>query len=340
YFNVVDGKLVYGFAGIKGLGPSSVQMILAERAAHGPYKDFMDFIKRSDSKILSTNVLEGLINSGAFDSFGFNRPTLLANYEMAIKFNKEDKDAQSMGQNLLFAGFEEEVNKFDMKIQPDFDFLEKLEIEKTYLGFYVSGHPLDTYKTLWENCVKLDLSKPERITEGIRYDFVGMVTERKEVMTKTGSKMGRLVIEDYNGHLEVTVFAKQWAMCSLGISTGKIIAVSGKYRLYNGNMGFSADVVFVDPNQLRSEKPHRVYVEIDHSIYNGRDALREIREVVRRHRGTAEFVLAVYKGTDDNGKLEGKPQKIVAGPKFTVDGSKTLMKELRECQSVHDVYCE
>ncbi|MBQ2527313.1 MAG: hypothetical protein II544_01045, partial [Spirochaetales bacterium] len=171
-------------------------------------------------------------------------------------------------------------------------------------------------------------------------DLVGMVTERKEVMTKAGTKMGRLVIEDYNGHLEVTVFAKQWAMCSVGVVAGKIIAVSGRFKLYNGNMGFSADVVFVDPNQMKSERPHRVYVEIDHSIYAGRDSLREIRSVVKKHRGTAEFVLCVYKGTDDDGKLEGKPQKIVAGEKFTVDGSRELMQELRECQSVHDVYCE
>ena len=340
YFNVVDGKLVYGFAGIKGLGPSSVQMILDERQANGPYKDFLDFIKRSDQKILSSNVLEGLINAGAFDCFGYNRPTLLANYELAIKFTQNDKEAQSMGQNLLFAGFEDETTNFEMKIQPDYEFLEKLEIEKNYLGFYVSGHPLDTYRKLWENCVKLDLSKPERISEGVRYDLVGMVTERKEVMTKAGTKMGRLVIEDYNGHLEVTVFAKQWAMCSVGVVAGKIIAVSGRFKLYNGNMGFSADVVFVDPNQMKSERPRRVYVEIDHSIYAGRDSLREIRSVVKKHRGTAEFVLCVYKGTDDDGKLEGKPQKIVAGEKFTVDGSRELMQELRECQSVHDVYCE
>lgn len=340
YFNVVDGKLIYGFAGIKGLGPSSVQMILDERQANGPYKDFLDFIKRSDQKILSSNVLEGLINAGAFDCFGYNRPTLLANYELAIKFTQNDKEAQSMGQNLLFAGFEDETTNFEMKIQPDYEFLEKLEIEKNYLGFYVSGHPLDTYRKLWENCVKLDLSKPERISEGVRYDLVGMVTERKEVMTKAGTKMGRLVIEDYNGHLEVTVFAKQWAMCSVGVVAGKIIAVSGRFKLYNGNMGFSADVVFVDPNQMKSERPRRVYVEIDHSIYAGRDSLREIRSVVKKHRGTAEFVLCVYKGTDDDGKLEGKPQKIVAGEKFTVDGSRELMQELRECQSVHDVYCE
>ena len=340
YFTVVGGKLIYGLAGIKGVGASTVQSILDERAANGPYKDFLDFARRSDPKVLNSGVLEGLINSGTFDCFGYNRPTLLANYEMAIKSVKEDKDAQMMGQNLLFGADEPEVNNFEMKPVPDYDFLEKLEIEKNYLGFYVSGHPLDSYKTLWENCVKLDLSKKERINEGPKYDFIGMVVECKEVQTKAGGKMGRLVLEDYNGRLEVTVFPRQWAMCSLGVSVGRIIAVRGNFKAYNGNLGFSADTVYVDPNQMKPERARCVVIELDWSEYPGRDALRAIRTVLKKYRGTADVAVVVYRGTDDDGKLEGRVRKIVAGEKFRVDGSRELLSELRECPSVHDVYSE
>ncbi|MBO4717989.1 MAG: DNA polymerase III subunit alpha [Spirochaetales bacterium] len=340
YFNVINGKLIYGLAGIKGVGATTVQSILDERAANGPYKDFLDFARRSDPKVLNSGVLDGLINSGTFDCFGYNRPTLLANYELAIKSVKEDKDAQMMGQNLLFGADDEEVNNYEMKVQPDYDFMEKLEIEKNYLGFYVSGHPLDSHRTLWENCVKLDLSKPERITEGIKYDFIGMVVECKEVMTKSGSKMGRLVLEDYNGRLDVTVFAKTWAMCSLGVSVGRIIGVRGSFRTYNNNLGFSADTVYVDPNQMKPERARRVLIELDWSLYPGRDALREIRAVLRKYRGTADVAIIVYKGTDENGKLDGRVRRIVAGDKFKVDGSRDLIAALKECQSVHDVYSE
>ena len=340
YFTVVGGKLIYGLAGIKGVGAATVQSILDERAANGPYKDFLDFARRSDPKVLNSGVLEGLINSGTFDCFGYNRPTLLANYELAIKSVKEDKDAQMMGQNLLFGADEPEVNNFEMKTQPDYDFMEKLEIEKNYLGFYVSGHPLDSYKTLWENCVKLDLSKKERITEGPKYDFIGMVVECKEVQTKSGGKMGRLVLEDYNGRLDVTVFPRQWAMCSLGVSVGRIIAVRGNFKTYNDNLGFSADTVYVDPNQMKPERARSVVIELDWSEYPGRDALRAIRTVVKKHRGSADVAVVVYRGTDDDGKLEGRVRKIVAGEKFRVDGSRELISELRECPSVHDVYAE
>ena len=340
YFNVIGDKLIYGLAGIKGVGAPTVQSILDERNANGPYKDFMDFIRRSDAKVLNSGVLEGLINSGTFDCFGFNRPTLIENYEMAIKSTKEDKDAQSMGQNLLFGMDDDTATHFEMKVKPDYDFLEKLEIEKNYLGFYVSGHPLDTYKTVWENCVKLDLSKPERITEGPKYDFIGMVTELKEIQTKSGGKMGRLTLEDYNGHLDVTIFPKQWAMCSLGISVGKIIGVHGSFKTYNERQGFTADVVYGDPHQMKPERARRVTVEIDQSIYAGRDSLREMRSVIRKHRGAAEVAFVVYPGTNDEGKLEGRSRKVVAGERFGVDGSRELMAELRECQSVYDVYSE
>ncbi|MGP1508705.1 MAG: DNA polymerase III subunit alpha [Sphaerochaeta sp.] len=340
YFNVVGNKLIYGLAGIKGVGASTVQCILDERVANGPYTDFLDFVRRSDAKVLNSGVLEGLINSGALDCFGYNRPTLLENYEMAIKSTKEDKDAKSVGQNLLFGAEDDGSANFEMKVKPDYAFMEKLEIEKNYLGFYLSGHPLDTYKTVWENCVKLDLSKPERINEGPKYDFIGMITELKEVQTKSGGKMGRLTVEDYNGRLEVTVFPKQWAMCSLGLSVGKIIGLHGSFKTYNDRLGFTADVVYGDPFQMKPERARRVFVEIDHSIYAGRDSLREMRSAARKHRGSAELVFCVYSGTDDEGRLDGRARKIAADQKYGVDGSKELLAELRECQSVYDVYSE
>ena len=55
-------------------------------------------------------------------------------------------------------------------------------------------------------------------------------------------------------------------------------------------MGFSADVVYGDPHQMKAERARRVFIEIDWSLYPGRDALREIRSVLRRFRGTAEPV--------------------------------------------------
>lgn len=339
YFNVVNGALIYGLAGIKGVGSSTVQAILDERQANGPYTDFLDFLKRNNQKVLNSGVLEGLINSGTFDSMGYNRPTLLANYEAAIKSVKEDKEAKEYGQNFLFGAEEEGMSSYEMKIEPDYDFLQKLEIEKEYLGFYVSGHPLDKYKVVWENCVRLDLSKPERIRELARYDFVGMIVESKEILTKAGNKMGRIVIEDYNGRLEVTIYQQQWALCSAAMTKGKIVGVQGAFKPYNDRLSFSANKVYGDPSQMKPSKPSRVYVEIDQSL-SSRAAIKEIRASAVKHRGTAELVLVAYPGLDEEGKVVGIPRKVVADSRFNVDASRELFASLKECESVIDVYSE
>jgi DNA polymerase-3 subunit alpha len=70
HFNVVDGKIVYGLAGIKNVGEGVVELIVKEREEHGPYKDFMDFLMRVDAKAINSKLLESLIHAGAFDALG------------------------------------------------------------------------------------------------------------------------------------------------------------------------------------------------------------------------------------------------------------------------------
>ena len=339
YFNVDGNDIVYGLAGLKGVGAVSVESMLSEREQNGPYKDFMDFIRRSDSKALGSSTMEALICSGAMDCFGFNRPTLLANYEAAVKSVSSDKEAASIGQNMLFGAEETGVSSFEIKPCADWDLKERLDREKEFLGFYLSGHPLDTYKASWEACVRLDLSHPERITEGTKYDFIGMVTAVKTIMTKSGTKMGVITIEDYNGHLEVTVYSKQWALYEAGISVGKVFGFHGSFKPYNDQMSFSADTIYGDPLQMKPSKPSRVYLELDQSVGNRQEVIA-IREVCKKHRGTASVVFIVYQGLDEEGLPMGKPRKIEADAQFNVDATADLFKELKECEPVLDVYAE
>ena len=339
YFNVVNGELIYGLAGIKGVGSTTVQAILDERQANGPYTDFLDFIKRSNQKVLNSGVLEGLINSGTFDSMGYNRPTLLANYEAAIKSVKDDKEAKEFGQNFLFGAEDVGLSSFEMVVQPDYDFMQKLEIEKEYLGFYVSGHPLDKYKTAWENCVRLDLSKPERIREGIRYDLVGMIVESKEITTKAGNKMGRVVIEDYNGRLDVTIYQQQWALCAEAMTLGRVVGFQGNFKMYNEKLSYSANKVYGDPSQMKPSRPNRVYAVINGFLAE-RSEIKEMRSIAHKHRGTAEFVIVVYSNTDEDGKLIGRPTKVLADSRYNVDASPELFASLSELSCVAEVYSE
>ena len=90
---------------------------------------------------------------------------------------------------------------------------------------------------------------------------------------------------------------------------------------------------------MKPSRPVRVCLELDQS-QSGRSAIKEIRSVCSKHRGTAELMFVVYPNVGDDGNLEGRPRRVVADQRFNVDGSPALMEALLECQSVHDVYAE
>ncbi len=345
FFNVSGGDIVYGLAGLKGLGEKIVDLILKEREENGPYKDFLDFLRRSDSKVASKNTIEALVYGGAFDTFGYNRPTLLANWEDALKSFQGDKEARDYGQNLLFGGafgddgVEAPSAGYKMKSVPDFDLVEKLEREKEYLGFYMSGHPLDVYRTVWEAFVRLDLSRPERFAEGVKYDLIGLVTDVKSLTTKSGSRMGYVTLEDYNGHIEVTVFPKQWALYEPGIVKGRVLGVQGGFKKYNDRMSFAVDTIYGNPAQMKPHKPSKMYIEVNQRGATAKSG-SEIRSLLQAHKGTAGIEFVMYQSVDDEGNAEGRVRRIVAGDMFNASADRDLVAALKGCDGVIDVYTE
>ena len=182
-FDVVDGRIVFGLKGIKGMGEAAAQAIVNERETNGKYTSFMDFIKRvgalvekdeegREKTLVNKKAIEVLIKTGAFDHVGeeegkvFNRPTLLANMEGALDYVSDVLEDKKKGQGDLFGDLgEEEQSYTDYKfhILDNLPQMELLNQEKECIGCYVSGHPLDTYKKAIEHSVTLRASNMNRI---------------------------------------------------------------------------------------------------------------------------------------------------------------------------------
>ena len=182
-FDVVDGRIVFGLKGIKGMGEGAAQAIVKERVTNGPYKNFMDFITRTGSLIekdedgrektlVNKKAIEVLIKTGAFDNLKeadgttLNRTTLLANMEAALDYVSEILEDKRKGQGDLFGDLGDEdksYTAFQFKKLDDLPTMEKLEMEKECIGCYVSGHPLDDYRKAIDHAVTLKASNIERI---------------------------------------------------------------------------------------------------------------------------------------------------------------------------------
>ncbi|MDR2445436.1 MAG: DNA polymerase III subunit alpha [Spirochaetaceae bacterium] len=236
-FSVKENKIFYGLLGVKGIGGGPADEIIRARG-DGPYKDFMDFLDRIDIKVVGKKVVELLVETGAFDSFGISRSTLVENLERAAEYAQKKKEDKNSAQGSLFEDSgEKEYDDFKFIPAPEWARNEKLRMEKELIGFYFSGHPLDQYKETWRRLVAVDLSKPQDITAGLEYIFAGVIKTLRPIQIKKGRNaggfMGSGLLSDYNGEIELTFFTDTWEKYRNTIAIDSVVAVKGKFDIRN-----------------------------------------------------------------------------------------------------------
>ena len=157
HFGVDDeGSVIYGFSAIKGIGCRLVDKMAEEREKNGPYTDFFDFVLRIGMEFLSKSTLEALVKSGALDKICNNRASLLASIPRAIKYAQQSSADSSSGQLDLFASLNDQrVKPSLVRMRPWSDKV-RLHHEKSLLGLYLSGHPIDAYRGRFINSAVLE----------------------------------------------------------------------------------------------------------------------------------------------------------------------------------------
>ena len=255
-FTIVDGRIIYGLLGIKGLGDVSAEEIVRCRK-DGPYRDFMDFLTRVDIKLIGKATIEKLIQTGAYDCLSTSRENLLGNLERAIDYAQNQKDEKKFGQSSLFGDTgEKEFADFVFEDFPEIGRLEKLKIEKQLIGFYFSGHPMDDYRDLWQKAVKVNL---KQLTAERSYNpepgnqiLVGIVKAIRVVNSKSG-KMAYITIADYNGEIDMIFFSRVWEICQDKLQEDQVAIVRGKidYQKDKDKYSFIAEAV-IDSREIEA----------------------------------------------------------------------------------------
>ncbi len=246
-FGVVPGKneIRFGMAAVKGVGTGAVEEILRARK-DGPFESVEDFAKRVSTSKVNKKAWESLIKAGAFDKLG-DRSDLLHNLETILAFaNKLQKEALS-GQVDLFGGLNDVVAMPSMSIQPApvrASEKETLLWERDLLGLYLSAHPLDKYDKYFEEQTNpLTHLTPEY--DGKQVTMGGVVTTLRTIVTKNGSKMAFVGIEDKFGEGEVIVFPNLFEQVGPQLAQDVVIRVSGKVSAKDrdGNLGSEAKLI-------------------------------------------------------------------------------------------------
>ena len=216
-FDAVDGAILFGMAGIRGVGENAVTAIIEARNQDGAFRDLFDFCERVDLKRVNKKVIEALVKSGAFDFCGEPRARMLAAIDIASDRAQQAQKDRSTGQSSLFDLFAatspsavERGMPADLQRVTEWPQRKLLAFEKDSLGFYVSGHPLDRFADQIEQYATAYVEDLRGMDNYARITLCGIQTAYKARPLKSGDgRMGIITFEDQTGTVEVIAMGEE-----------------------------------------------------------------------------------------------------------------------------------
>ena len=223
----------YGLGGVKGTGEGAIENIVAVRTEGGPFRDLFDFCRRVDSRIVNRRVVESLVKSGAFDDIDRHRARMLATVGVAL--GAAEQASRSVNQSSLFGEGESSIAPPLAMVEalPWSDH-ERLQHEKTALGFYLSGHPFTTYSREFSNVVRNSLSRlsPPPPEEPMRSVIIGGVVESLRFQNTQSGRMMVLMLSDGTGSQEVTVYSEVFDAHRDIVKEDAVLFIEAKIRAF------------------------------------------------------------------------------------------------------------
>ncbi|MDR2812322.1 MAG: DNA polymerase III subunit alpha, partial [Puniceicoccales bacterium] len=222
----------FGLGAIKGVGDVAAENMIRERERGGDFKNFSDFISRVDLRVVNKRVAECLIFGGAFDEFAIDRLHLARSLERIMAEASSLQKDRNAGQFQLFDLFasEAEVPPFANAIDQTGPILakaEKLNYEKTLLGFYVTGHPLDDYGDVLNQIN----SAPSLEAIGDEFRLCGVVAlVEKRISKKDNRLWATFQLEMLAEKLSLSCFSGVFEKYGHLLADGNIVVVRGNRK--------------------------------------------------------------------------------------------------------------
>ncbi|MCG6916902.1 MAG: DNA polymerase III subunit alpha [Deltaproteobacteria bacterium] len=208
-FTVVGKTIRFGLGAVKNVGSAAVDSIIEARLDGGDFASLYEFCERVDLQRVNRRVVESLIKCGAFDSLHPVRSQAMASLEDSLEMAQTIQKDRLSGQISMFGTFAGQQRGSEPPLPniPEWNQQQKLAIEKEALGFYFSGHPLDSYEKEIKSFAIVDTVSLAEKAEGIQVMLCGLKADLKEITTKKGDRMAFLTLEDRQGTVEVVIFA-------------------------------------------------------------------------------------------------------------------------------------
>ena len=245
YFARKNSSILYALGAIKNVGIDSMKELVRERKKNGPFKDFNDFINRSDNSIINKKTLEALACAGAFDQFKIHRSVIFNQASDIVKFHKSFNESSATNQGDMFGS--ETLPVIQLTSESEWDTGYKLMKEYEMLGFYLSGHPLEQYKA---NFDKLFIKSFSDIKSNSKYHdqkdilLSGTLLTKKEKRSARGNSYAFLNFSDLTSIYELIIFESNLRKYRDILNEGESFIVGVDFSTQNGTLRGELKKVF------------------------------------------------------------------------------------------------
>lgn len=335
-FVAVDGRVQFGLEAIKGAGSNAIASIVKEREVNGPFKSFIEMVSRVDLKTCNKKTIESLIQGGAFDSLNPNRNQLLESLEEVVNYAVRKQHEDAMNQISLFNETKSGGSLAEPKLREvePWSSMERLKREREFIGFFLSGHPLNKYHEDTQLFCTHNLGSETLATleDKIPVTVAGIITTVKAIRDKKGRPIAFVTIEDQYGVAELLVFSDAYDKFMNLLKTDNLVVVDGTAE----NQGGLIKIIVRNIDRIENLRDKnlgkfrlKLRLLIDEILA---EDIHKLAKIFDESRGQTPVSLELL-------TIGRKPLRMNVR-KYVVDPTDTLIKQVREIIGKENVYFE
>jgi DNA polymerase-3 subunit alpha len=288
----------FGLSAIKNVGEGAVEAVLLARREGGPFRSLIDFCDRVDLRAVNRRVVESFVKSGTFDSLDARRASLYAAIDRATEAGQKRQRDRESGQASLFgavaATSEAEPSAERLPEAPPWSEAERLAFEKESLGFFISGHPLERFRSelaQWASATTGTLAQQAAAGE---LSVGGLVTALRLIKTKKGDRMASFVLEDLEGSVETLVFPEAYKKAGARLADDQVVLVKARAEVQDDGKArlLASDVMPLD--QAKLAEARHVTIRVPLGAWD-RGKGERLRDILGAHRGDCPVTLELVR---------------------------------------------
>jgi DNA polymerase III subunit alpha len=288
----------FGLSAIKNVGEGAVEAVLAARKEGGPFTSLFDLCDRVDLRAMNRRVVESFVKSGSFDSVDPRRSALFAAIDRAMEAGQKRQRDREAGQSSLFGMLgtpgPEEAPPERIPDAPPWPEVERLAFEKESLGFFISGHPLERFRTEIARWASATTGTLTAAPAGGEVMVGGIVTALRLIKTKKGDRMASFFLEDLEGSVETLVFPEAYKKAAGRLADDEVVLVKGRVEVQDDGRArlLASDVQPLEQAKLAEARHVTIRVAVEAW---DREKGERLRDILGAHRGDCPVTIELVR---------------------------------------------